>query len=74
MVNPKNDRKKENFGLIQDVVNDPIKLIIAIAIIVLLLVLIYFLLMNKKQAGAGMMELMSDTSPMAPLSATPAMQ
>ena len=73
MVNPKNDRKKENFGVIEDVMNDPMKLGMAIGAIVLLLVLIYFLFMNKKQAGSGMMELLSDTSPMVPLTNTPSM-
>jgi hypothetical protein len=75
MVNPNNNRdKKEHFNLIEGIMNDPLKMAIAIAIIVLIIVAIYFFMKNgKPQDGAGMMEFLSDTSPMAPLTNTPNM-
>jgi hypothetical protein len=75
MVNPVNSRdKKEHFNLINDVLGDPIKIAIAIGIIVLIIIAVYlFIHHSKTQGGAGMMEYLSDVSPMAPLTATPQM-
>jgi hypothetical protein len=73
MVNPNNNRnKKEHFNLVEDIMNDKMKLAIAIGVIILIMVAVYLMIKNKPQAGAGMMEFLSDTSPMAPLTATPA--
>ena len=74
MVESKNTRdKKEHFNFIEDIVNDTMKLAIAIGVIVLIIgVIIYFLIHhNKSQGGAGFMEFVSDTSPMAQLTNTP---
>ena len=72
MANSKDNRKQEKFDFVQDILNDKVKLAIAIGIIILIIVVIYMLLTNKKPlSGAGMMELYSDTSPMAPLTNTP---
>ena len=76
MVNPKDNRnKKEHFNFIQDIIDDTMKLFIALGVIALVAVVaVYFLFFhNKSQGGAGMMEFLSDTSPMAPLTATPSM-
>jgi hypothetical protein len=72
MANP-NNRKKENFGLIKDILDDKMKLAIAIIILILIAVVIYMVFMQNQQNGAGMMELLSDTSPMVPLTNTPSM-
>ena len=75
MVNPNNNRdKKEHFNFVKDIMDDKLKLAIAIAIIILIGVAAYLLFVHgKSQAGAGMMEFLSDTSPMAPLTNTPDM-
>jgi hypothetical protein len=75
MVNPRNSRdKKEHFNIIDDIKGDSVKLAIAIAIIVLIIVAIYLIMHhNKTQEGAGMMDILSEFSPMAPLTATPQM-
>ena len=74
MANPRDNRKQENFDLIQDIMNDKVKLAIAIGILILIIVVVYMLLTHKKPfGGAGMMELFSETSPMAPLTNTPSM-
>ena len=76
MVNYPNKKKNpEHFNFIEDIMNDGVKLAIAIGVIVLIIILAVFLLMrhNNSQSGSGIMEFLSDTSPMAPLTATPAM-
>lgn len=76
MVNPNNsrDKKQENFNVFQDIMNDGTKLAIAIGVIILLVVVVYLIVThNKSQGGAGMMEFLSETSPMAPLTNTPTM-
>jgi hypothetical protein len=75
MVNPKNSREqKEHFNIIDDITGDGVKLAIAIGVIVLIIVAIYLVMHhNKSQGGAGMMEMLSDVSPMAPLTNTPSM-
>jgi hypothetical protein len=73
MANRNNRDKKEHFDLIQDILNDNVKLAIAIIIIILIGVVIYLLLNPQNQSGAGMMELLSETSPMAPLTNTPSL-
>jgi hypothetical protein len=75
MANPRNSRdKKEHFNIIQDIMDDGVKLAIAIGIIVLIIVAVYLIMHHHKTqggAGMGMMEYMSDVSPMAALTATP---
>ena len=75
MVNPGNSRdKKEHFNIIEDIMGDGLKLAIAIGVIILIIVVVYLVMHhNKSQGGAGMMEFLSDVSPMAPLTATPQM-
>ncbi len=77
MANSNNARnnKKEHFNLIEDIMNDKMKLAIVIAIIVLTGVAIYLYLNQHPQSGAGFMNSLSlsDTSPMAPLTNTPSM-
>ena len=75
MVNPKNARnKKEHFNFFEDIINDATKLAITIGIIIVIIIAIFFFMQhNKSQDGAGIMNFVSDTSPMAPLTATPAM-
>ncbi len=76
MVNPNNsrDKKKEHFNVFTEIINDTKTLAIAIGIIVLLAVIVFLIVNhNKSQGGAGMMEFLSDTSPMAPLTNTPSM-
>jgi hypothetical protein len=75
MVNPGKSRdKKEHFNIIDDITGDGVKLAIAIGIIVLIIAAVYLLMHHHKtQGGAGMMEMLSDISPMAPLTATPQM-
>ena len=75
MVNPGNSRdKKEHFNIIDDIMGDGVKLAIAIGVIVLIIVAIYLVMHHHKtQGGAGMMEMLSDISPMAPLTNTPSM-
>ncbi len=75
MVNPKNVRKrKEHFNVFEDIMHDGLKLGIAIVIIILIIVAIFlFMHHQKSQGSAGMTEFLSDTSPMAPLTATPSM-
>jgi hypothetical protein len=73
MANSKNARndKKEHFDFIQDVMSNPIKLAIVIAIIVLSGVAIYLFLTQQQTTGSNMFSSLSDTSPMAPLTNTP---
>ena len=73
MANSKNarDRKKENFNAIGDIMADPIRIMIIIAIIILSGVAVFLYVKQTHQSGAGMMDLLSDTSPMAPLTVTP---
>jgi hypothetical protein len=76
MVDPKNNtpNKKEHFNVIDDIMGDSVKLAIAIAIILLIVVAVYlFIHHHKTQAGSGLMEMLSDVSPMAPLTNTPSM-
>ncbi len=75
MVNPKNSRdKKEHFNIIEDITGDGVKLAIAIGVIILIIIAVYLIMHhNKTQGGAGMMEMMTDFSPMAPLTNTPSM-
>ncbi len=77
MANPGNSRdKKEHFNIIEDITGDTLKLAIAIGVIVLIIVAIYLIMHHRKSqggAGMGMMEYLSDISPMAPLTATPQM-
>jgi hypothetical protein len=74
MVNPNNSRKKEHFNFFENIMNDTVKLAMIIGAIVVILVAVFlFMHFHKNQGGAGMMEFLSDTSPMAPLTATPAM-
>jgi hypothetical protein len=77
MANPGNSRdKKEHFNIIDDITGDGVKLAIAIGVIILIIVAVYLIMHhNKNQGGAGMgmMEYISDVSPMAPLTATPQM-
>ena len=75
MANLRNSRdKKEHFTIIDNIMDNPVMLAIAIGVILLIIIAI-FLIMNhsKAQGGAGMMEYMSDISPMAPLTNTPSM-
>jgi hypothetical protein len=75
MVNPRNVRnQKEHFNVFEDIMHDGLKLGIAIGVIVLIIVAVFLLMRHhNSQGGAGMMEFLSDTSPMAPLTATPSM-
>ena len=72
MANP-NNRNKEKFDLIKDILDDKMKLAIAVVILILIAVVIYMVFNQNRQSGAGMMELLSDTSPMVPLTNTPSM-
>ena len=69
----RNNRNKEKFDLVQDILGDTTKLAIAVVILILIAVVVYLLLNPQPQNGAGMMELLSDTSPMVPLTNTPSM-
>jgi len=73
MANSKNarDNKKEHFNLINDIMDDPVKLAIVIAIIVLSGVAIYLFVNQKHNTVGGMIGSLSDISPMAPLTNTP---
>jgi hypothetical protein len=72
MANP-NNRNKEKFDLVQDILNDNVKLAIAVVILILIAVVLYMVFNSKNQTGSGMMDLLSDTSPMVPLTNTPSM-
>ena len=69
----RNNRNKEKFDLVKDILGDTTKLAIAVIILILIAVVVYLLLNPQVQSGAGMMELLSETSPMVPLTNTPSM-
>ena len=74
MANRNSDKKQENFDLFKDLMADPVKLIIVIIIIILIGVVAYMMItQHGSQGGAGMMEFLSETSPMGQLTQTPLM-
>jgi hypothetical protein len=74
MVNSGNPRdKKEHFTIINDVLANPMLIAIVIGVIILIGVVIFLLMSHKSQASIGMMDYMTDISPMAPLTQTPQM-
>ncbi len=77
MVNPKdakNARKQENFGILsffEDILVNTTKLAMVIGVIVVIIIALFLFMHYNKQNGTGIMQPFSDTSPMAPLTATP---
>ena len=81
MVKPVNSRdKKEHFNFMSTIENIGAKIVdnvmwiaIVIGIIIIAVAAYFFIHHNKTQGGAGIMDYMTDVSPMAPLTATPQM-
>ncbi len=73
MANSKNARnnKKEHFSVMSDIMADKVKLAIIIAIIILSGVAVYLYVTQIHKSGSSVMDLFSETSPMAPLTNTP---
>ncbi len=77
MVNPKNARnKKEHFGFmstIEDIITNKYTLAMIIGAIILIIAAIFFYMYYTRTHSSSAMNFLSDTSPMAPLTATPSM-